>query len=44
MNFVESMELPPSLEDLYADACDDDRVLAESLSNLTNPWSATMLV
>lgn len=43
-DFVECIELPPDVEDLYTQACEDDRFLAESLSIPTNRKSATMLV
>lgn len=41
---MESIELPPSVEDLYNKACEDDRILAMSLSISANRRSATMLV
>ena len=43
-DFVKSLEISPSIEDLYNKACDDDRSLAMSLSISTNRRSVTMLV
>lgn len=41
---VESMEIPISMKDLYTKACEDDRIMAASLSIPTNRRSTTMLV
>lgn len=43
-NQVESIEIPASIQELYNQACEDDRFLAESLAIPGNRRSTTMLV
>lgn len=43
-DLVESMEIPGSMKDLYAKACEEDRIMAMSLSIPANRKSTTMLV
>lgn len=43
-DLVESMDIPGSMKDLYAKACEEDRIMAMSLSIPANRKSTTMLV
>ncbi|KAJ6016507.1 hypothetical protein N7540_011098 [Penicillium herquei] len=43
-NFVESLEIPSSIKDIYTAACRNDQSIAESLSIPSDRISATLLV
>lgn len=43
-NFVESLEIPSSIQYIYTEACNNDRSMAESLTIPSDRISATMLV
>ncbi|KAJ6001651.1 hypothetical protein N7499_008844 [Penicillium canescens] len=43
-DLIDSVQIPVSEKDLYNQACEDDRIAAESLSIAPNRTSATLLV
>lgn len=43
-DLVESMEIPVSMKDLYTKACEEDHIIAASLSIPVNRRSTTMLI
>lgn len=43
-DLIDSMQIPVSEQNLYNQACEDDRIAAKSLSIAPNRTSATLLV